>query len=152
MEDLPATKCGKSSAVIVGIEVRRQAKFQSSTHHSHATQAVMALLKDYGIDKSSNGGLLCRPGTTSRDHEWATTSQRGAVQTFDRFQRFDDPSRTGRLLDAAAVIKFEAGPEMICNFVGDGALVVKVNDSVEVIHERTMSEAALASLRLTKGN
>ena len=152
MEELPATKCAKSSAVIVGFEARGRAKFQSSTHLFHATQAVMALLKDYGIDKSSNGGRLSRPATTSRDHEWSTMSLRGAVQTFDRFQRVDDPSRTGRFPDAAAAIKFEAGPEMICNFVGDGALVVKVNDSVEVIHERTLTEAALASLRLTKGN
>ena len=152
MEELPATKYGKPSAVFVGIEARRQGKFQASTDLSHATQAVMALLKDYGIDKSSNGGVLTRPGTTSRDHEWATMSLRGAVQTFDRFQRVDDPSRTGRLPDAAAVIKLEEGPEMICNVVGNGALVVKVNDSVEVIHERTPSEAALALLRLTKGN
>ena len=66
MEEQPATKYGKPSAVIVGIEARRQAKFQSSTHLSHATQAMMALLKDYGIDKSSKGGRLSRPATTSR--------------------------------------------------------------------------------------
>ena len=126
MEELPASKYGKPSAVISGIEVRRPGKFQPSTDLSHATQAV---LKDYGIDKSSNGGPLTRPGTTSRDHERATVSVRGTVQTFGRFQGVDDPSWTDRL------------PHM-----------VMVNDSVDVIDERTPSEAALASLRLTKGN
>ena len=126
MEQLPASKYGKPSAVISGIEVRRPGKFQPSTDLSNATQAV---LKDYGIDKSSNGGRLTRPGTTSRYHERATASVRGTVQTYDRFQGVDDPSWTDRL------------PHM-----------VKVNDSADVIDERTPSEAALASLRLTKGS
>ena len=68
-------------------------------------------------------------GTTSRDHERATVSVRGMVQMYDRFQGVDDPSWRERL------------PHM-----------VKVNDSVDVIDERTPSEAALASLRLTKGS
>ena len=67
--------------------------------------------------------------TTSRDHERATVSVRGTVQMYDPYQGVDDPSWTDRL------------PHM-----------VMVNDSVDVINERTPSEAALASLRLTKGN
>lgn len=126
MEQLPASKYRKPSAIIAGIEVRRPGKFQPSTDLSNATQAV---LKDYGIDKSSNGGRLTRPSTTSRYHEGATVSVRGTVQTYDRFQGVDDPSCTDRW------------PHM-----------VKVNNSVDVIDERTPSEAALASLRLTKGS
>jgi hypothetical protein len=126
MEQLPASKYGKPSAVIAGIELRRPGKFQPSTDLSNATQAV---LKDYGIDKSSNGGRLTRPGTASRYRKRATPSVRGTVQTYDRFQGVDDSSWTDRL------------PHM-----------VKVNDSVDVIDERTPSEAALASLRLTKGS
>jgi hypothetical protein len=99
MEQLPASKYRKPSAVISG------------------------------IDKSSNGGPLTRPGTTSHDHERATVSVRGTVKRFDRFQGVDDPSWPDRL------------PHM-----------VMVNDSVDVIDQRTPSEAALASLRLTKGN
>ena len=122
-------KYGKPSAVVAGIEASRQSMFPVFDHLSLATEVVMALLRDYGIDMSSNDGLLVIPGTTSRDHERATVSVRGSVHTFDRFQGVDGPWWTDRL------------PHM-----------VKVNDSVEVIHERTPSEAALASLRLTKGN
>ena len=126
MEQLPASKYRKPSAIVAGIEVRRPGKFQPSTDLSNATQAV---LKDYGIDKSSNGGRLTRPSTTSRYHERAIVSVRVTVQTYDRFQGVDDPSCTDRL------------PHL-----------VKVNNSVDVIDERTPSEAALASLRLTKGS
>jgi hypothetical protein len=85
MEELSATKYGKPSAVFSGIEASRQSKFPVSNDLSPATEVVMALLKGDGIVKSSNDGLLVMPGTTSRDHERATVSVRGTVQTFDRF-------------------------------------------------------------------
>ena len=90
MEELSATKYGKPSTVIAGIEARRQSKFSVSRDLSRATEVVMELLKDDGILKSSNDELLVMPGTTSRDHERATVSVRGTVRTFDRFQGVDD--------------------------------------------------------------
>ena len=76
MEELSATKYGKPSAVIAGTEASRQSKFPVFNDLSLATEVEMALLKDYGIVKSSNDGLLVMPGTTSRDHERATVSVR----------------------------------------------------------------------------
>ena len=90
MEELSATKYGKPSAVIAGTEASRQSKFPVFNDLSLATEVEMALLKDYGIVKSSNDGLLVMPGTTSRDHERATVSVRGTVPAFDRFQGVDD--------------------------------------------------------------
>ena len=88
------------------------------------------------------------PGTTSRDHERATVSVRGTVQTFDRFQGVDDLSWTDRLPHVVAVIKFEEAPEMISKVMGDGVLAVTFDDAVEVVDERKSAKAASVQFKL----
>lgn len=87
------------------------------------------------------------PRCLSSEYEWATLSGRGIVQTFIRFQRAYDPTWKDRVPYVVALIQLEEGPVMISNVVGEGALAVKVDDSVEVVYELTSPDAALPQFR-----
>lgn len=74
---------------------------------------------------------LC-PFCWSEDLEWIKAAGKGTVHSFTIIRRASSPAFAGLTPYVVALIDLREGPRMMCNIVGDGALNVKIGDSVRL--------------------
>jgi len=92
---------------------------------------------------------LC-PVCWSEDLEWIEAAGKGTIHSFTIIRRASSPAFAALTPYVVALIDLKEGPRMMSNIIGDGALNVKIGDSVTLRFE-DREGAKLPQFSLEKG-